>query len=62
LRKKNVYTGPKHFDKLKPEPGPTPKARPDLQIWAASAVFQVFSMSRWGIEPSLLVLVARATT
>jgi len=24
--------GPKHFDKLKPEPGPTRKVRPDLQL------------------------------
>jgi len=24
--------GPKHFDKLKPKPGPTRKARPDLQL------------------------------
>jgi len=25
--------GPKHFDKLKPEPGPSrPKTRPDLQL------------------------------
>jgi len=26
--------GLKHFDKLKPEPGPTRKARPDLQLCA----------------------------
>ena len=25
--------GPKHLDKLKPEPAPTRKARPDLQLW-----------------------------
>jgi len=29
-----VYAGPKHFDKLKPEPGLTRKARPDLQLWS----------------------------
>ena len=28
---KVLYAGLKHFDKLKPEPGPTRKARPDLQ-------------------------------
>ena len=29
-----LYAGPKHFDKIKPEPGPTRKARPDLQLWS----------------------------
>jgi len=34
--KKLVYAGPKHFDKLELEPGPTRKARPDLQLCANS--------------------------
>jgi len=32
--KKVVYAGPKYFDKLKLEPGPTRKARTDLQLWS----------------------------
>jgi len=31
-----LHADPKHFDKLKPEPGPNPArnpARPDLQLW-----------------------------
>jgi len=27
-----MFPIPKHFDKLKPEPGPTRKAQPDLQL------------------------------
>jgi len=30
MLKKNLYAGPKYFDKLKPDPGPTRKARPVL--------------------------------
>ena len=30
MLKKNMYAGPKYFDKLKPDPGPTRKARPAL--------------------------------
>jgi len=34
---KNVlYADPKYFDKLKPEPGPTRKTRPDLQLCTMS--------------------------
>jgi len=37
--KKILYAGPKHFDKLKPQPDLTRKARPDLQLWAAPSDF-----------------------
>jgi len=30
--KKVLYAGPKHFDKLKPEPRPTRNVRPSLQL------------------------------
>jgi len=30
MLKKNMYAGPKYFDKLNPDPGPTRKARPAL--------------------------------
>jgi len=35
--------GPKHFDKLKPEPGATRKARPDLQLCAGDDVNQDYA-------------------
>ena len=31
--KKVLCIGPKYFDKLEPDPGPTRKARADIQLW-----------------------------
>jgi len=38
MLQKFLYADPKYLDKLKPEPGPTWKARPDLKLCTMSKV------------------------
>jgi len=33
---KFLYASPKHFDKLKLEPGPRRKPQPDVQLWISN--------------------------